>query len=211
MTEPILNDKFTYQDKPLSDRLEKYEWDRMWIEDTTDKTSKRILYIGASTSAKIFPHATEASGRSIIFNSFATSKALDNPYYYPAVKSFIKQCNRRDAIILQNGLHGWHLTEEEYGELYFELMRAIKEDFPGVPVFVALTTAVSESAFNSHRVLPRNEQTRLAAERADVEVIDLYSVALENLELLSSDGLHFTEEGYRRLGIALYTFLHERI
>ena len=70
MTEPVLNDKFTYQDKPLSDRLEKYEWDRMWIEDTTDKTSKRILYIGASTSAKIFPHATEASGRSILFNTW---------------------------------------------------------------------------------------------------------------------------------------------
>ena len=209
--EAILTDKFTYQDKPLSDRLEKYEWDKMWIEDTTDKTAKRILYIGASTSAGIFPHATEASGRSVLFNSFASSKALDNPYYYPAVKMFIEQCPRRDAIILQNGLHGWHLTEEEYGELYFELMSALKRDYPDVPVFVALTTAISESAFNSHRVLPRNEQTRLAAERACVEVIDLYSVALENADLLSKDGVHFTPEGYKKLGIALYTFLHERI
>ena len=51
MTEPILNDKFTYQDKPLSDRLEKYEWDRMWIEDTTDKDSKRID-LGKDLSAR---------------------------------------------------------------------------------------------------------------------------------------------------------------
>ena len=196
-------DKFTYQNKPLSERLEKYEWDRMWIEDTEDKTAKRVLYIGASTSAKIFPHATEASNRTILFNNFASSKALDNPYYYPTVKAFIEQCPRRDAIILQNGLHGWHLSEEEYGRLYYELMMAIKTDFPGVPMFVALTTAINENEDNAHRVVPRNEATISAAKKVGVEIIDLYRTALENIELLSPDGLHFTAEGYKKLGCKL--------
>ena len=206
-----MTEDLTYQEKPLSERLEKYEWDRMWIEDTTDKAAKRVLYIGASTSANIFPHVVEASGRTILFNSFASSKALDNPYYYPAVKMFIEQCPRRDAIVLQNGLHGWHLSEEEYGKLYCELMKRIKSDYPGVPVFVALTTAIGEKARNAKRVAGRNEQTLLAAREAEIEVIDLYRVALENMELLSGDGVHFTPEGYKKLGDSLFDFLRERI
>lgn len=207
----ILDASATCKRAPQYAVLEKYEWDRMWIEDTEDVTAKRVLYLGASTSASIFPHATAASERSILFSNFASSKALDNPYYYPSLKSFIGQCARFDAIVLQNGLHGWHLAEEEYGKLYGELMMRLKADYPDTPIFVALTTAVSDKTENVSRVVPRNEQTRLAARAAGVEVIDLYRIALENINLLSADGLHFTAEGYKKLGNSLYDYLNERI
>ena len=189
----------TYQEKSLSERLEKFEWDRMWIEDTTDKEAKRVLYIGDSISNGTFSQATVAAERKILFNNFASSKALDNPFYYPTVKSFIEQCQRRDAIIFNNGLHGWHLAESEYGELYLDFVKKLREDYPDVPLYIVLTTA-TEGREYSPRVIPRNDEALKAAEALGLKVIDLYSASIENAALHTKDGVHFTPEGYAALG-----------
>ncbi len=203
-------EELTYQEKSLYDRLEKYEWDRMWIEDTTDKEAKRVLYIGDSISNGTYSHAATASQRKILFNNFASSKALDNPFYYPTVKTFIEQCKRRDAIIFNNGLHGWHLSEEEYGRLYLEFIKKLKADFPDTPIYLVLTTETVGSK-NSPRVIPRNEQAKAVAEKLGLKIIDLYSASLDNTALHTSDGVHFTQEGYEALGHAIADFMKERI
>jgi hypothetical protein len=41
---------FTYETSEKLNKLEKYEWDNVWWEQTADKTAKRILYIGDSIS-----------------------------------------------------------------------------------------------------------------------------------------------------------------
>ena len=99
-------EQLTYEEKRSKTSLERREWDRMWIEDTTDAQEPRVLYIGDSISNGTYLCATKAAERKILFNNYATSKALDNPYFYPQLKMFIEQCERRDAIIFNNGLHG---------------------------------------------------------------------------------------------------------
>ena len=191
--------ELTYQEKPLNERLEKYEWDRMWIEDTEDKTAKRVLYIGDSISNGTFSRATEAAERKILFNNFASSKALDNPFYYPAVNMFIEQCPKRDAIIFNNGLHGWHLSEDEYGKLYLEFISKLKADYPETPIYLVLTTA-TKGRESSPRVAPRNEEAKKVAAELGLGVIDLYQASLDNAALLGKDGVHFSPDGYSALG-----------
>ena len=198
----------TYQDSPLESRLEQYEWDRMWIEDTTNKDAKRVLYVGDSISNGTFSHATVAAERRILFNNFATSKALDNPFFYPAVKMFIEQCPKHDAIIFNNGLHGWHLSEEEYGKLYLKFINKLKADYPETPVYLVLTTA-TEGRENSPRVATRNEEAKKVAAELGLGVIDLYQASLDNATLLAKDGVHFSPDGYSALGRCVVDSLAE--
>lgn len=198
-----MSEQLTYEEKRSKTSLERREWDRIWIEDTTEATEPRVLYIGDSISHGTYLNATKAAERKILFNNYATSKALDNPYFYPQLKMFIEQCERRDAIIFNNGLHGWHLSEQEYGELYLEFIKKLKADYPTLPIYLVLTTEINADVGNSERVLPRNEQAMKVAEELGLEVIDLYSVSVENAELRTSDGVHFTPEGYEVLAKAV--------
>ena len=102
---------YTYEERDIKTPLETYEWDNVWFEHTEIETPDRVLYIGDSISCATRTVATELSGYSVIFDGFGTSKGLDNPYYKPSLKAFAIQEPRRDAIIFNNGLHGWHLAE----------------------------------------------------------------------------------------------------
>ncbi len=204
-----MGNDYTYQEKITEYPREKYEWDRVWFEDLYDTEAKRVLYIGDSISNATFPYATSESGRKLIFNNFATSKGLDNPFYYPMIKMFIEQNERKDAILINNGLHGWHLDDEKYEELYLELIDNIKRCCPDTPVFIVLTTAVDDSKDFSHRVPERNERARAVAKKSDVRIIDLYSASNANKGLLCGDGVHFIPDGCQLLGKEIVRALSE--
>ena len=183
----------------------------MWWEHADTEGVPRVLYIGDSISNGTHLNATNAAERKILFNCYATSKAVDNPYFYPQLKMFIEQCEKRDAIIFNNGLHGWHLSEEEYGRGYLEIIKKLSSDYPTIPIYLALTTAVNAVVGGSERVVPRNEKVLEIASSLGLEVIDLYSVSVENARLHTSDGVHFTAEGYDALAEAVVAFIKERI
>lgn len=73
----------------------------------------------------------------------------------------------------------------------------LKQHFAGTPVAIVLTTWIADEK-NLPAVHKRNASAKQVAEKLDVPVIDLYSVAEENKDLIS-DGVHFREEGYRKL------------
>ena len=202
---------YTYQERATSSPREKYEWERIWFEDTHDKNAKRVLYIGDSISNATFPHAANACERKFLFNNFATSKGIDNPYLYPMVKIFAEQNERIDAIIVNNGLHGWHLTEDEYARYYRDFVRKLRSDHPDTPIFAVLSTATDESRAYSVRVAPRNERVCEIAQDEGLDIIDLYRVSVENKHLLSQDGVHFTQDGYKLFGEEIVRVLSESI
>lgn len=190
-----MSGKFTFQEEKSISSLEKYEWDRVWYEDTHDKDSIRVAYIGDSISCATYEVANSMPDRKFLFSNFATSKALDNPYLYTSLRLFLDQNTGIDVIVINNGLHGFHLDSKKYSELYLELIRKLSSDYPGVPVVIALTTAVSSEKCVADEILVRNEKALEIAKAEGLEVIDLYSVALENIGLLT-DGVHFKHEGY---------------
>lgn len=185
---------FTYENNDTSRKLETYEWDNIWWEHTENKTARRVLYIGDSISCGARHCVTRLSGETILCDGFGTSKALDNPCFQQSIALFMQQQNKCDGILFNNGLHGWHLSHEEY-ETYFDKMLVflVKTE---TPVFVLLTTDDLKNQNRSESVKVRNEIAKALAQKHHLPVIDLHTIAINNPEYHSADGVHFTPEGY---------------
>lgn len=182
----------------LSIQYETYEWDNTWIEHADKPELKRVLYIGDSISCGTRHIATGITECSILFDGFGTSKALDNPYFPEMLHLFASQEGRRDAVLFNNGLHGFHLEDKtEYRDHYEKMVQFLIREFAGTPVFILLTTHVSDETQNQ-RVIQRNQAARELAEKYGLPIIDLYTVSSAMPEQLT-DGVHFTQEGYQAL------------
>lgn len=190
-------DGFTYEKNDTSRKLENFEWDNVWWEQTANASAKRIAYIGDSISCGTRRLITKLSESEILCDGFATSKALDNPYFKPSLELFFEQQTKCDAILFNNGLHGWHLSDAEYEKYYDEMLAFLLKTEK--PLSVLLTTDVTTDQKRDEIVITRNEIAKKLAKKYDLPVIDLHSVAKSNPEAHVSDGVHFASEGYELL------------
>lgn len=191
--------EFTYETKNRTNGLETYEWDNVWLDHPYDDEAVRILYIGDSISCGTRTVASEATGRKMIFDGFGTSKALDNPYFKDALHLFALQQAHRDAVLFNNGLHGWHLSDDtEYAQYYEDFVKFLLSEFPETPLLIVLTTFIKNEA-DEKRVQIRNKVASEIAEKYKLPVVDLYTTAKENADLLIPDGVHFSPKGYQKL------------
>ncbi|MBO5223291.1 MAG: SGNH/GDSL hydrolase family protein [Clostridia bacterium] len=186
---------FTYENFDPTNSLETYEWDNVWWEQAPTQNATRVLYIGDSISCAMRRKATAFACNRLLFDGFGTSKAVDNPYFLSSVKSFAEQERERKIVLFNNGLHGWHLTEAEYGEHYKKLVTALKAEFSDCVIALVLTTAITDIERNE-RVSVRNEKVKEIAKELSLPIIDLNEVSAKNISLISGDGVHFTDKGY---------------
>lgn len=187
--------KDTYEFGAVCDKLETYEWDDGWYEYANDKETFRVLYIGDSVSRGLRYVLNQKADGEVRIDNFATSKAVDNPFFKEALKLFARQETRCDLVLFNNGLHGFHLSDEEYEHRFDEMVVFLMEEFDKKPMEIVLTTYIKGSEERQRTVSERNRAARRVAERYGLEVIDLYDVSYENRELLAKDGVHFTPEG----------------
>ena len=179
-------------------RLEAYEWDSTWIEQTAKRDAPRVLYIGDSISNVTRGYATREAESAILFDGVGTSKAVDNPYLRDTISLFAKQQGVREAILLNNGLHGLHLSKEDYKHHYEGLIKFLFEEFENTPVILLLSTHQAKPERDA-LVVERNRMVSELAEKYGLPIIDLYSVSKAHPELLSNDGIHLLPEGYSLL------------
>lgn len=195
--------EFTYEKKDTTCELETFEWDNVWLDHITDPTLPRILYIGDSISCGTRRVATIASGEKLLFDGFGTSKALDNPYFKESLLLFARQQPHRNAIIINNGLHGWHINDgEEYKNLYKNMLEFLMENFKDTPLYIVTTTHVANPE-REQRVIARNKMALELAKELNLGVIDFYDLSAKNPELVGGDGVHFTPYGYKALAETL--------
>ncbi len=182
--------------------LETFEWDRMWLEHTEDLETPRVLYVGDSISCGVLGTANKRAAGRLRFDGFHTSKGLDNPHFRTTLLAIAAQQPRRDLIILNNGLHGWHLDDAgEYIPWLRDTLCFLQEQFPKTPVAFVQTTHVTHERWQ----VRARQRALLAAtliEELQIPMIDLYAPSLAHADLIK-DGVHFTEEGYALLADAL--------
>ncbi len=195
--------RFTYEAADTGAALETYEWDNTWIDHADNRELPRVLYIGDSISCGARTVATDKAEWKILFDGFGTSKALDNPFFMESVSFFARQEAHREAVLFNNGLHGWHLSDEtEYKQHYEEMIKFLLSEFKGTPLFVVLTTHIADEQ-REKRVIARNKAATQIAEKYNLSVIDLYKVSSQHPEFLANDGVHFTAEGLEMLATEL--------
>ncbi len=174
------------------------EWDDAWIHMRDHQAPIRIMYVGDSISRGTRQVANGLFGTEIVFDNFATSKALDNPYFFDSMSLFVKQEPYHTAFLFNNGLHGWHLSEEEYEELYADFMDKLVATYSKESLYIVTTTFSTSPDYPNERVIARNMIARCLAEQRGLKIIDLYPVAAANKEHLL-DGVHFARPGYEAL------------
>ncbi|MCQ2462692.1 MAG: SGNH/GDSL hydrolase family protein [Clostridia bacterium] len=187
--------ELTYEPDNGINPLETYEWDSTWWEHTEIGNIPVYLYIGDSISNGTRPSLNRLADGKRLFDGFATSKALDNPFFVPSLELFMKQGRKYSAILFNNGLHGWHINDgEEYFALYCKMLDFLVST--GIPVYVVLTTNLPDDEKQNQRVIKRNALALKAAEKYGCKVIDLYDASLLCKGKYCGDGVHFHTDGY---------------
>ena len=188
--------EFTYETRNISKNLETYEWDNIWWEQTANTTSKRILYIGDSIYCGTRHCITALSNSEIVCDGFGTSKGIDNPHLKASIELCMKQ-SKCDMLLFNNGLHGWHLSNEEYEKYYEELLLFLLK--AKKPIYILLTTDDLANPSRIETIVARNKIAASLAQKYNLPVIDLYTVAINSPEHHIPDGVHFHAEGYNLL------------
>ena len=202
---------YTYQFDHRNEKLETYEWDNVWLEHADTAGVPRILFIGASISCGIRKMANQITDGEFFVDGFGTSKAIDNPYFADAIRLFAKQEKTRSAVLFSNGLHGYHLDDEnEYPHHYEKMITFLMEEFKETPLFLVLST-YSKNPEADARTQKRNATALHFAKKNGLFVIDLYSISKEHSEMLTEDGVHFTKEGYELLAQFVVQKIKEKI
>ena len=184
-----------------------FEWDSTWHEHTEDLTTPRVLYVGDSISHATRKALNELAEGRLLFDGIASSKAIDHPCYEDTVRLFVKQQPHRKHILLNSGLHGFHLVDElAYAKYYEQKIQFFLKTFPEAKLTLLLTTHVADDE-RDLRIQTRNHEVLYLAEKYSLNVIDLYSISLTYNELLSKDGVHWQPEGYRHFAAAILSNL----
>ena len=183
----------TYETQDSNERLERLEWDRIWVQNARDNTISRLVMVGDSITVGIMETFNDILHWQFPVDSFTSSKALDNLYLIPMIRLFLEQESRHNAIVFNNGLHGWHLKDEtEYAEHYERTVVFLLETCPETPLFLSLCTHLADPDREA-RVIARNKVILTVAKKFDLPVIDLYTVSKNNANLLCKDGVHFSD------------------
>ena len=195
--------KYTYEEENLKRNLETYEWDDIWWEHAPDKEKPRMLVIGDSISCGYRRLVTAEMEEKLYVDGLATSKAIDNPSFKSLIDYVSSQHENIKIVQFNNGLHGWHLSDDEYAEFYEKMIDIILACYNDAKIVIALTTPVRDKSDlnnlddRNKRVLRRNEIALSIAKEKDIPVNDLYSLICDKPHLWTADGVHLKEDGYR--------------
>ncbi len=189
---------FTYENENRTYPLELYEWDNIWFEHLGENGKERVLYIGDSISCGVRKYMSMYARKGLLFDGFGTSKAVDNPFLPDMIRLIAAQQQQRRVVLFNSGLHGWHLQDaQEYGLYYEKMIQFLLSEFEGASLFLLLTTSVQDSE-RERRVIARNEAVKKLAKKYELPVVDLYSASVQAVSLRESDGVHYSEEGYKQ-------------
>lgn len=185
--------------------LETYEWDNTWWEHASDASLPRVLIVGDSITCGYRGKVNPILRGQAYADGFGTSKAVDNPWFADSVVLFMRQMARCDAVIFNNGLHGFHLSAEEYEAGYRRVLGALLAQYPDKKWTLVLSTPVRDTADltqftgQNEQVKARNEAVRRIAADLGLPVMDYYTPLENRPELWSPDGVHLKDEGYALL------------
>jgi len=191
------------------------EWTQLWYDETMENDAPRAMLIGDSITVGYTIPVNQYLNGKLHVDSIATSKGLDHPFYNEEIDLFARQFGFEYRVIhFNNGLHGWHLSAEEYEKLYEEKILWLKERFPKAKLALVTSTAVAISG-EDHRVDPERDKKVSAynaavwriAEKYKLPVDDLYPTSVVNEDWRAGDSHHYNEKGRKEQAKIVGDFL----
>jgi lysophospholipase L1-like esterase len=184
---------------------ENTEWLDVWIPGNAVKDQPRVLLVGDSITRGYYKTVEDKLKGKAVVCRLATSKSLGDPGLLDEVRLVLGQA-KFDVVHLNNGMHGWGYTEAEYAKALPELVATVRKGAPGAKLIWAHTTPVRVAGKTAQvdpktdRVKARNAAAAAVMSKDRIPVNDLFSLVVDDPELFSADGVHFTATGSAHLG-----------
>ena len=180
--------------------LEKIEWTDIWVTHADQNGLPKVLLVGDSIVRGYFAAVEKDLAGKADCARYTTSMFLGNPDYLSELKIILMRY-RLSVIHINNGLHGWDDTEEEYARSLPKLMEMAKKYGKGAVVIWCSTTpqrSPENPALLSSTTDRVKERNRIAIEYMTghgIAVDDLYSLVAEHPEYYRDDHTHFNDQG----------------
>jgi len=198
----LLIPQFASAEEPVRERI---EWADIWVTDANKNDLPRVLLIGDSITRGYFSEVEKHLAGKAYCARLTTSKCVSDPSFVDEVQLLLK--HYRFAVIhINNGLHGWGYTEEQYGDGLAKTVDAISKSSGDAKLIWATTTPVRVGSNLQHfhdrtdRVKVRNQLASEIMKQRGVPTDDLFGLVEEHPDWYSSDGTHFNNSGKEAQG-----------
>lgn len=184
---------------------ERIEWCDIWIADAERDDVKRVLLVGDSIARGYYPEVEQRLAGRASLARLTTSRCVADPVFFRELDLLLGEY-RWDVIHVNNGLHGFGFSEEQYRDGLSRLFALLAERAPESRLIWANSTPVRDTADltrlaeGNRRVQARNAIALELAQAAGLVVDDLYGAVAEHPEYHVADGVHFTDAGRRVQG-----------
>lgn len=188
---------FATADEPVRERI---EWIDIWVTDADKSDLPRVLLVGDSITRGYFGAVEKHLEGKVYCARLTTSKCVSDPTFNDDLKRLLKQY-KFSVIHLNNGLHGWGYTEEQYLDGLAKTVAAVKEHGGNAKLIWATSTPMRETtdllrfSEQTDRVIARNKIAAEIMNVNDIPTDDLFGLVDEHPEWQSTDGVHFNDKG----------------
>lgn len=194
--------------QPCRTPRESIEWCDVWVAGADRPAARRALLIGDSIARSYHPVVQEQLGTAVACARLATSRCVCDPAFAREL-ALVLDDYEYTVIHVNNGLHGWGYSEDEYATGLRRLFDALRRRCPDSTLIWASTTPVWQ-ADEPTRLAPQTERVRernrLAADicrEYGMTVNDLFALTVDRPDCFAPDGVHFNKDGQTLLGAAV--------
>lgn len=185
--------------RPAADApLEHIEWCDVWVTGADTDELPRVLLVGDSITRGYFQEVERRLAGKANCARVTTSKCLADADLAAEIDLLLSRY-RFKVVHVNNGLHGWAYSEEQYGRAFGPFMESLmKKSRGGRLIWVSTTPVVADGGFANERTERVKARNRIAAEFAAahrIAIDDLFGLVMNHPELYSPDGVHFNKQG----------------
>lgn len=187
---------------------EDIEWSDFWWAHESDTSKPRVLIIGNSISRGYYPAVSGRLSGKANCDRYSTSRSIEDPALFKETAIAMSKYNHA-VIHFNNGLHGWHLTNEQYQKGLEKYVRFLKsKKSRSCALVYSLTTPYPSKEpgqkldpVKNQVVIDRNRIASIIMEENGIPVLDLYGLVEPELEKYSSSkgDVHYNNKGYEIL------------
>jgi hypothetical protein len=122
---------------------ERIEWCDIWISHANETGLPRVLLLGDSITRAYYPEVEKRLAGKAFVARLATTAFISDPMLLTEI-AVVLDSAKFDVIHLNNGMHGWQHSEEEYEKAFPQLLATIRKHAPGAKLIWAATTPLKE-------------------------------------------------------------------
>lgn len=186
---------------------ESIEWCDIWISHANETNLSRVLLIGDSIARDYYPEVERRLAGKAFVARLATSRFVTDTVLLREVELVLSE-TKFEAIVFNNGMHGWQHSEAEYQNGLPKFIKTIRTHAPKAKLIWATTTPLrdgkgitgdTKAEYSDERIASRNALAAKIVAAQKIPTVDL-NIAVRGHPELHSDNVHFNGQGNHILG-----------